>query len=79
MTFDVGPNIVVIILATIAAIPGIVAAYYARKAKSQTEQTHILFNSRMDELLAQARLLARAQGVAEGEQNQRDRTATPMP
>ena len=51
------------------------AAYFAAKAAAQGKETHQLINSRMDELLAAARALSRAEGVAAGEQAQRDRTA----
>lgn len=52
-----------------------VAAYFAAGARAQSKVTHTQINSRMDELLTQARSLARAEGVAAGEQSQRDRAA----
>ena len=80
MQFDVGPNVVVIFLALIAAVPGIIAAIAALQAKKQgeinsrkidandvtTEATHMAVNGRMDELLLMARMAAHAEGKLEG-------------
>ncbi len=68
-----------VLVAVIVAISGVVTASISAFALIQTRQTHALINSRMDELLRQARLLARAEGVAQGEQSQRDRAADAQP
>ena len=62
-----------VMIAMIVALSGIVTATISAFALIQTKQTHMLINSRMDELLRTATTLARAQGVAAGEQSQRDR------
>ena len=49
------------------------AAVLAGMALDQIQKTHRLINSRMDELLEAARALARAEGVAQGEQAERER------
>jgi hypothetical protein len=38
-TFDVGPNLTVILLAVIAGVPGVIAAYYSHKAAKATDAT----------------------------------------
>jgi len=45
----------------------------------QGKSTHELINSRMTELLLLAAKAARAEGVAAGEQSQRDRAAESQP
>jgi hypothetical protein len=59
----------------IAAIGSIVAATVSSFALIQSRTTHTLINSRMDQLLKMAASLAHAEGVALGEQSQRDRAA----
>ncbi len=70
-------NILVAIIAVIGvaitSICSIIAAVVSSRTKSVAQETHLLVNSRMDELLAKTRLLALAQGHAAGEQAQRDR------
>jgi hypothetical protein len=44
----------------------------------QAKATHKLINSRMTEMLELTRVAYRAEGVAAGEQAQRDRTAEPQ-
>ena len=46
---------------------------------AQTKATHKLINSRMTELLELTRTASRAEGVAAGEQSQRDRAAESQP
>lgn len=62
-----------VIVAVIAAIGSCLAAVISAAALLKTRQTHLLINSRMDQLLALAASLARAEGVAQGEQAQRER------
>lgn len=64
-----------VLISLIAAGGSIVTAFIAAGALIQSRTTHTLINSRMDELLRAARALARAEGVAAGEQSQRDRAA----
>ena len=63
--------IIVGIFGTITALIGVVGIYISRS-------THLLINSRMDELLRVAQIAARAEGVAAGEQSQRDRSNPPQ-
>ena len=65
-----------VLVALIVTIGSVVTGSIAAMALQQSRQTHMLINSRMDELLAAARALARAEGVLLGEQNQRDRQST---
>lgn len=60
-------------IALIVAIGSIVTSIIGVVGIVLAQRTHHLINSRMDELLAAARALARAEGVAVGEQSQRDR------
>lgn len=46
----------------------------SNESVKQTKETHVLFNSRMDELLKKATALARAEGVQEGEDKANQRT-----
>jgi len=55
----------------VTAVIAVIGALLARKLDS----VHLLINSRMDELLRLAASAARAEGVAAGEQSQRDRSA----
>ena len=73
MSFDIGPNIVVVILAVIAAVPGIIAAIYAhdarqnaKEAAANTTATATKIDGRMDELLNLAKTSSRAEGVVAG-------------
>jgi hypothetical protein len=68
----------VVLVALIAAVSSMVAALISAFALIQTRQTHTLINSRMDQLLKMAATLARAEGVAQGEQSQRDRQSAPV-
>jgi len=68
-----------VLVALIVTIGTAVTAAISGYALIQTKQTHMLINSRMDELLAAARAASRAEGVAAGEQSQRDRSSTPEP
>ncbi len=63
----------IVLVAIIAAIASIASSLIAAFALIQSQKTHKLINSRMDELLEVARKLARAEGIAEGEQLQRVR------
>ena len=65
----------IVLVAIIAAVSSTVAAAISALALVQTRTTHTLINSRMDQLLRMASTLARAEGVAAGEQSQRDRAA----
>lgn len=76
MTFEVGDNLVVVILAMLAAIPGIVAAVYAAKANNATGRNHKAIanvadrvDGRMDEMLRLTRASGLAQGKLEGPDN----------
>ncbi len=71
--FEVGDNVVVIALALIAILPGIAAAYYAKRAadraaKVDTATTVISqkIDGRMDEILRLSQAASRAEGVAAG-------------
>lgn len=64
-----------VLIAAIVALSTVVTASISGYALIQSKQTHMLINSRMDELLAAARAASRAEGVAAGEQSQRDRAA----
>ena len=73
-----------VLIALIATVPAIIAAVASALALRQTvinsrktEGIHNLINSRMSELLDSARTTAHAEGVAAGEQAQRDRQAAP--
>ena len=48
------------------ALPAIVAAFYAWRAKSQVTRLHVQINSRMDDWLKAAQAVAHAEGVTEG-------------
>lgn len=63
------------LVALIVGVFGVLTSAISGVALVQSQRTHKLINSRMDELLAAARKLARAEGQAEGEQRQRDRQA----
>jgi len=65
----------VVLVAIIVSVSGIVTATISAFALIQTKATHNLINSRMTELLRVAAAAAHAEGVAAGEQSQRDRTA----
>ena len=59
---------IVALSTVVTAVIGLFGIYIART-------THTLINSRMDEMLKLTRSESRAEGVAAGEQAQRDRTA----
>ena len=77
MSFEIGTNLSAVLIALIAIIPALAAAYFARRAANQTVATHDLVNNRMTELLSATRTTSRAEGVREGEQQQRDRQSPP--
>ena len=56
----------------ITAVIGLFGIYIARS-------THTLINSRMDEMLKLTRSEARSEGVAAGDQAQRDRNSASQP
>ena len=64
-----------VLIALIAAAGAIAAAAISAAALVATRQTHSLINSRMDELLAEARLIAHAEGVKQAEDEQLVRDA----
>ena len=64
-------------VALIAAVGSTAAAVISAIALRQSRSTHTLINSRMDEFLTEARKASRAEGVAAGEQSQRDRDQRP--
>ena len=72
-TVEIGDNLTGVLIALIAGIPAIIAAFYAWKANTtaasavgKAVQTHDLVNSRMTELLELTRKSSRAEGVAIG-------------
>lgn len=67
-----------VIVALISAVGSVCAAVIAAAALVQSRTTHHLINSRMDEMLALTRTASLAEGVARGEQAQRDRAAEPQ-
>ena len=79
MTFEIGSNLATVLVALFAAVPAIIAALYARSAAKGSDATHELVNSRMGELLTAATGVAKAEGVAQGEQAQRDRSGPHIP
>lgn len=71
-----------VLIALIVGFFGSLTALISAIGVIVAQRTHKLINSRMDELLAAARaegasqaVIARAEGVAAGEQSQRDRAA----
>ncbi len=55
----------------------LITAYFAYKAKTQSEQTHVAVNSRMDEFIRNAQKLFHAEGVIQektDEQARKDET-----
>ena len=73
MTFDIGNNITVVLLAIIAAFPAVVAAYYGHKAATKIDLTHDLVNGQSEKLNAAIAGQAHAEGVVVGENAQRER------
>ena len=65
-TIDIGPNLTAVMIAIIAGVPSIVAAFYARKANSTAASTHDLVNSQTDALLAASNSVAFREGVDAG-------------
>lgn len=63
MSFDVGPNIVVIALALIAIVPGAIAAYFARKASVKVDDVGHRIDGRLDTVIS----AAHARGVLAGQ------------
>lgn len=72
MTIELGTNLTAVLIALIAAIPAIIAAFYARRANNTSTATHIAVNGRLGEMLqakddliiASQKAEAFAQGVA---------------
>jgi hypothetical protein len=64
---------IITVTLTITALGSMSAAAISLWALIQGKQTHKLINSRMDELLKAAKDLARAEGIASGEEAQRNR------
>jgi hypothetical protein len=62
-----------IIVAFVVTLGTIITSSIGALALVQSTRTHKLINSRMDELLDAAREVARAEGLAAGEQAERDR------
>lgn len=87
------PEAITALAALVAAVGGIVAAVLANRAKMTAEDSHAQIiatkegvfelgkqvDGRLTELLNATRQSARAEGVAAGEQAQRDRAAEPQP
>lgn len=72
--------LIALIVAASAIVTGLIGYAGLRQGQAngkQTRETHFLINSRMDELLRMTRESARAEGVAAGEQSQRDRQSPP--
>jgi hypothetical protein len=67
-------SLVVTIGTIVTATIGAVGIVIANRTLAQARSTHHLINSRVDELLESARLLARAEGVEAGEQAARERS-----
>lgn len=63
MQFDIGPNLETLLLALLAALPGIIAAWYARKAAAGADRVDGRLNGRLDALVT----AAHAQGVLAGQ------------
>lgn len=63
MQFDIGPNLETLLLALLAALPGIIAAFYARRGASAAQANGRLLNGHVDALVA----AAHAQGVLAGQ------------
>jgi hypothetical protein len=57
----------------IAAIPGLLAWLQSCKNTSRIQEIHVLFNSRLDELLRAHGLAERAAGVQQEREESRDR------
>lgn len=70
--------LVAFVVTTGTIVNALIGAFILRQSQrngSQVAATHDLINSRMTELLKAATENAHAQGVAAGEQSQRDRAA----
>jgi hypothetical protein len=67
MTFDIGQNLTTVLIALLAAVPAIIAAWWARKAQVQSAQTSAQVNGRMTELLNLTRVAAHNEGLALGQ------------
>jgi thioredoxin reductase len=70
---EVGPNLLIVLLAIIAGVPGLAAAYYAYRANQRavkvedktTEIGHAI-DGRMDTILKLSKAASRVEGVAAG-------------
>jgi hypothetical protein len=51
-TVDIGSNLTAVLIALIAAVPAIIAAFYARKASNTSTATSSQVDGRMTEMLA---------------------------
>ena len=67
MTFDIGQNLTTVLIALLAAIPAIIAAWFARKAQQQSSVTGSQVNGRMTELLNLTRVASHNEGLALGQ------------
>jgi hypothetical protein len=76
MTFDIGQNLTTVLIALLAAIPAIIAAWFARKAQMQSSTTSAQVNGRMTEMLNLTRVASHNEGLALG---QAGATAAPLP
>lgn len=66
MTFEVGDNFTIIMLAIIAGLPGLIAALLAHRANEAAKSTRVAVDGRMTELLSVAKTGARAEGIVTG-------------
>lgn len=73
MEFDLGPNITQILLAFVAIVPAIIAAYYARKANITSETTQTKVDGFTHELVDAKEAKAAAEGQLAGEAAERER------
>ncbi len=69
--------VIAVIGVSITAISSIIAALITASTRRVAKDIHILVNSRMTELLESTKELALAQGIARGEQSERDRASVP--
>ena len=70
MTEAVQTALIVAIPPTLAGVASIVMAF---KAKTKAEQTHLLINSRMGELLKAAKAISHSEGKEEGIAEERNK------
>lgn len=63
MQIEIGPNLEALLLASLAALPGIIAAIYARRAANRGDANGRLLNGHVAQLVA----AAHARGVVAGQ------------